>query len=149
MDRIITNMMSTLSHIKKLCARPCVSKIHGVGLKAIRHIYKGEQLFPAHFPSGEWVHKHKLQNLYISDNTINMLQDFYCCETKGPSMVFCPTYQEGLLLQSFMNHEEDANTRLINGYTVATKDIMEGDEITENYFDICGAEYCRTKFNLK
>ena len=106
------------------------SKIHGVGVHAIRDIKKGtritnynlneltsarpflfdEKMFGNLYP--------EIQNL-ILDRTL-----FY----DSPTLIFYSPNAE-VCLQSFMNHSDTPNS---DGF-VALQDIKQGEEITEDY----------------
>ena len=131
-----------VSSIKNIYARPGVSKIQGIGIIAIRDIPKNTKIFPILPVYGKWRKENDLIKDNVHKNCINMLKDFYCHST-NPScdLVFCPPEETNYLPQNLMNHSLDPNTKIDNGFIVSTYDILEGQEITENYIDICGKEY--------
>lgn len=98
-----------------------VSKIHGVGVFAIRDISKGEELFES---STEYIKvdldelnpevRRLILDRTVSYNTIDFI-------VKHPN--------REIDYQAFMNHSDDPNS---DGQT-ALRDILSGEEITEDY----------------
>ena len=109
-----------------------ISKIHGVGLRAVDNIKKGEVVF---FYKNENVKKVKIQdllNLGVSKNTIEVLCRL-CYATE--EYIFIKENQ-GIDFVNNLNHHDDSNLIFKNGYYIASKDIKKDEEVvldwTEN-----------------
>ncbi len=108
-----------------------VSKIHGVGVFALRNIQKGRNVFADRMP----------KIYHISPGNINKLLP----EVKKMILERWPLVMQGerfaypdVRLVSFMNHDLEPNYDPITD--TATRDIAEGEEITENYCIVKNAE---------
>lgn len=97
-----------------------VSKIHGVGVFAIRDIKKGTELFK--FTSA----KIPLDYKELDDKSLSVILDRNVIynDTKE---VEHPNFE--INYTAFMNHSDDPNSDGV----VALRDILEGEEITEDY----------------
>lgn len=101
------------------------SPIHGIGVFAIQDIAKGTVIDFVPYSICRMTEAEfqevlpEIQKLVIQRNTF--------LEEEAQLHFFHPNANQ--LLQSFMNHSEDANT---NGHN-ALRDIKKGEEITENY----------------
>tara|TARA_B100001094_G_scaffold58125_1_gene53590 strand:- start:4282 stop:4707 length:426 start_codon:yes stop_codon:yes gene_type:complete len=136
-----------ISSIKNIYARPGVSKINGVGMIAIRYIPKNTKIFPVSQIYGCWRKEKDLRKDNVHGNIVNMLQDFYCNKSDpNCDSVFCPIDEaSNYLPQNLMNHSLNPNTKICDGFIVSTYNILEGQEITENYIDICGTDYVKSR----
>ena len=120
---------------KTIWARVGVSKIHGVGVIAIRDIPKG-QAFTDYNP----YHHHTQTPLYLLDENefknelVPEIQDLICDRMLWDSKYrvlrfYSPNHE--VVLQGFLNHSNTPNTD--GHYTL--RDIKKGEELTENYND--------------
>ncbi len=114
------------------------SPIHGIGVFAIRDIPIGTIItdYSVHnikeskilaVPTAEFDQIHKAVRELILDRT--MFRDF-----QNQFCFYSPNYEQ--TLQSFMNHSNTPNT---DGH-VATRDIKEGEELTENYIELTNGD---------
>lgn len=108
-----------------------VSKVHGVGVFALRSIQKGRNVFADRMP--------KLY--HISPGNINKLLP----EVKKMILERWPLVLQGerfaypdVRLVSFMNHSNTSNYDPVTD--TATRDIAENEEITEDYCQVPDAE---------
>jgi len=110
------------------------SKIHGIGVFAVRDFKKGEIVL-------HW--KPKYLPLSVKDTFSDVEKHYiYILEDKIRVM------QEP---EKFVNHSCDNNTYVIDECDVAIRDIKEGEEITANYdndgiteFECkCGTDKCK------
>lgn len=112
---------------KEVCATLAPSKIHGIGVFAIKNITKGSQLF---MWSSRFISMETEEFLMLSESIRNMILDKTLHEDMPKIMFRHPNCIARL--QCFMNHEDEPNS---NGH-VALRDIKVGEEITENFNDI-------------
>lgn len=103
------------------------SKIHGVGLFAIRDIPKGTKLYANMFPQAYKIPFGSFRKLF--PDIREMLLERWPNIVNGSAFMYPDT-----LLQAYCNHSEDNNYDGITDMTI--KDIEEGEEITENYKQI-------------
>jgi len=135
-----------VSSVKNIYARPGVSKIHGTGIIALRDIPKNVKIFPVVPVNGIWRKRKDLLKDNVHKNCIKFLQDYYCnSKDKSCQTVFCPDERTFYLPQNLINHSSQPNTTIIDGFIVSTQKIMEGEEIFENYIDVCGKHYLRNR----
>src|SRR3990167_6990106 len=112
-------------------SRIAPSKIHGVGVFAIRDISKGQKLYADIVP--------EVFNLpYSSFNYLfpavrQLLLERFPLVTKGSMFVYPDTR-----LQAYINHSDTPNYDCLTDTTLC--DIPEGEEITEDYRVIEGWE---------
>ncbi len=119
------------------------SPINGIGLYADENIQKGTVI---------WDLDQKFDKLFHLDTVNFAREEFkmflmkYCYldndNFEGPMFVLCIDDAR------FMNHSDMPNT--INGdgnKTIADRDILMGEEITCNYFEI--DDFAKEKFNIK
>jgi SET domain-containing protein len=108
-----------------------VSTIHGIGVFALRDIEKGEQLYADMMT--------KLYNLPYSEfdklrpEIIDQLLQRWPQIVNGSAFAYPDTR-----IVAFMNHSDKPNYDAVND--VALRKIKEGEEITENYRKIEGAD---------
>lgn len=104
------------------------SKIHGVGIFALRDITKGEKLYGDRF-----ARPYRLQKLdKLRPEVKELLLAYYPSIITGSPFIY-----PNCLLQTYMNHAEGPNYDGVTDMTLV--DIKEGEEITENYRRIAGA----------
>ena len=105
-------------------ARIGVSKIHGVGVIAIRDISKGEMVYADRMPKLYQVPYGSMNKLFPEVREIIL--------ERWPSIINGGRFiAPDARLLSFMNHSDDANYDPITD--TALRKIWKGEEITENY----------------
>lgn len=103
------------------------SKIHGVGVFAIKDIPKGTKLFATmapkvfHIPYGSWKKLFPEVGNQLLERWPNVVNN-------------SPFAWPDTNIQAFMNHSDDYNYDGVLDVTI--KDVKEGEEITEDYRDI-------------
>jgi uncharacterized protein len=106
------------------------SKIHGVGVFAIRKIKKGANIFWGDDSEINWIDK-KLINK--KPRAIKKLYEDFCIVQYG--RYGCPRNFNLLTVAWYMNHSEKPNVIADKHYRFwAKKDIKKGEELTVNYF---------------
>jgi len=114
-----------LNELVKIKIAP--SKVHGVGVFAIRDLKKGEKLYSDIAPIAYKIRYESMDKLM--PNVRDLLLGQWPNIING-SIFFYPT----LRFQAFMNHSYDPNYSAMNDEV--TKDIKAGEEIFENYLFI-------------
>jgi SET domain-containing protein len=106
------------------------SKIHGVGVFAIRDIPKDTYIFSGDNSKMVWVDKSAIENV---DSEIKSLYDDYCI-IKG-DRYFCPDNFNNLNVGWYLNEsKDDPNVGCDENYDFyALRDIRAGEELTLNY----------------
>ena len=100
------------------------SKIHGVGLIALRKLEKGEKLFADYVPVAynlpfeEFRHLRKEVRQLILERWPQIVNG---------SIFFYPDTK----IQAYCNHSEEPNYDAMTDFLI--RDVKKGDEITENY----------------
>ena len=120
--------------------RPGVSKIHGVGLFAIKPIKKGTSIMKMCPVQGCWKPMDWIAENNVHPNNVRMMQDFFCSSKFSPlTHVFIPDETfDSFHAQTFLNHSLDPNVFINQNYCIeALRDIEESEEMTENYLDLC------------
>ncbi len=124
-----SNSSDSLPH-KNVYVRLRPSKIHGVGVFAIRNIKKGTDLFP--YGNREkilWIDKKKISRLR---GEVRELYSYF-----GISMgdkLGVPVNFSQIIIPWYMNHSFRANAFVDQDYrAVAARNIRKGEEITLNY----------------
>ena len=108
-----------------------VSKIHGVGVFALREIAKGQKLYADYTPTIYTLSYSHFNKLFLEVR--EYLIERWPRIVTGSKFAY-PTDR----VQAHMNHLEDCNYDAIND--VVLKDIDKDEEITENYKLISGWE---------
>jgi len=105
------------------------SKIHGVGVFAIRHIPKGTPVFTHDNQPIAWVDKKSIGS--IPKSLRDLYDDF--CIIKGDKYG-CPEHFDMLTTSWYLNHSNNPNVAVDDGYRFyALRDIEEGEELTVDY----------------
>lgn len=111
-----------------------VSKIHGIGVIAIRDIPKGTaytdyNMLEAAPKNAFMMDRKSIDGLLPEIRKVVLDQTYY---SKSHESFLVPSPNDVQCLQCFMNHSDDANT---DGKTTL-RDIKKGEELTENYRDL-------------
>jgi len=133
--------MISMASLWHTYCRPGVSRIHGVGLFAVQPIKKGAILMPARGLQGSWKTVEWAYENSVEPGVIKMMQDYICSKDYcSKDYLFVPSSPiTAFEPQMLMNHSLDPNVRVNERLQIeATCDIRTGDELTENYIDICG-----------
>jgi uncharacterized protein len=121
-------MMKELPH-HGVYTRLGPSKIHGVGVFAIKQIPKGAYVFPSDDEPIVWVQKKRIKNL---PKAVRDLYDDFCI-IKG-SKYGCPRNFDSLTPAWYLNHSTNPNVaadQKVRFYTL--RDIKKGEELTVDY----------------
>jgi len=109
------------------------SKIHGVGVIAIRDIPKGKDPFIGS-PYPKWV-KFRLSELSSLDKSVfGMLEEYWTVEKDGTIEVPENGFN-GMDISSFVNHSDSPNLFTTNRGTdfITARKIKKGEELTVSY----------------
>ena len=113
----------------KVFARIARSKIHGVGVVAIRNIKKGTPIFYGDDEEIIWVEKKRIKRL--ADGVKQLYDDF--CIIKG-DLYGCPKNFNQLTPAWYLNHSQKPNVACDKDYKFyALRDIKKGEELTADY----------------
>jgi SET domain-containing protein len=124
----IINHRDDFPHIG-VYARLAPSKLHGVGVFAIRNIRKGIEIFPGVDDKIVWVDPAKIKNLPAA---IRRLYEDFGIYKDGK--IGCPTNFNLLNASCYINHSDLPNLRLDNNYRAyAARNIKKGEELTLDY----------------
>jgi SET domain-containing protein len=119
---------ATLPHIHTY-ARLKPSKIHGVGLFAIRDIKKGTDIFPEVEDIIIWIDKAKTKS--VAGQCKQLYRDY--CVLKDNKYA-CPVSFNLITPSWYINHSSRPNLYLDNQYRVyASNNIKKGQELTLDY----------------
>ena len=116
-------MKSKLPHIH-VYARLAPSKIHGIGVFAIRNISKGTNIFPDVEDPIFWIDKDKVINLPA--NVKRLYRDY--CVVKA-AKYGCPDSFNKINITWYLNHSFKPNAALDEAYhIIAARNIRKGEE---------------------
>lgn len=116
------------------------SEIHGIGVFALRAIFKGQQVYADRMPKLYHIPIGSLNKLF--PEVKNMILERWPLITQGQKFAF-----PDARLVSFMNHGEEENYDPVTD--TAIKDIPKGAEILENYCRVPDAEKIYPWLNCK
>jgi SET domain-containing protein len=120
--------MTKLPHYK-VYTRLAQSKIHGVGVFAIRNIKRGVYIFYDDNEDIIWVNKNKLKAL---PKEIKGLYEDFCI--KNGDFYGCPENFNHLTPAWYLNHSAKPNLGCDKSYNFfALKKIKKGEELTVDY----------------
>lgn len=124
-----TKQIQELNTFVKTALRP--SEIEGVGLFAIKDIAKGQRLYADNMPRMYTLPYEEFKSLFpeVRKEIVARFPQVI----NGSAFGYPSTR-----LQAYINHSEDPNYDAIND--VVLRDIKKGEEITEDYRKIQGAE---------
>lgn len=115
-------------------ARIARSKIHGVGVKAIRKIPKGMSIFPDDNDSIIWIKENKIKGL---SSEVRRLYTDFCIIRAHDGKYGCPRSFNRLTVAWYLNRPESGqrpNVGCRRDYTFyALRDIEPGEELTVDY----------------
>ena len=121
-------MRSGLPH-HQVFTRISQSKIHGVGVKAIRPIKKGTYIFSGDDARLRWIKGSELRGLSAEHRK---LYDDFCI--KSGSWYGCPQNFNLMTPAWYLNHSAKPNVACDRTYRFyALKDIKKGEELTTDY----------------
>ncbi len=110
-------------------ARLGPSKIHGIGVFAIRNIKKDTDIFPDIDDEIIWIDKARVKKLR---GEIRRLYEYYCVIKDG--RYGCPGSFNNINASWYLNHSYRPNLRLDNNYRLfADRNIKKGEELTLDY----------------
>jgi len=116
------------------CTRICRSRIHGVGVFAIRKIKKGTSIFPDDDQEIEWIKSKDIQDL---PSEIRRLYDHFCILKDGGKTYGCPRSFNHLTMSWYLNeprYPQKPNVECRDDYMFyALRDIAIGEELTVDY----------------
>jgi uncharacterized protein len=113
----------------KVYTRLAPSKIHGIGVYAIRSIRKGTYIFFGDDEEIIWINKSELKNL--SKEIKKFYEDF--CVKKDYSYG-CPKNFNNLTISWYLNHSDHPNVNCDKNYNFfAKRNIKKGEELTTDY----------------
>jgi len=124
----------TLHKLKNISARVEKSDISGVGLFAIKDIPKNTIVFPVNKFSTQTYKKNYLRNQGVTNDVINMFDDYWCSNS-DEIMVHDDSYH--LYPSFFINHSSNPNIINDGANWVTLTNIKKGDELLEDYNDMC------------
>jgi len=118
-----------IQRISRVFTRIGRSKIHGIGVLAIRNIQKGTSIFHGDDEPIYWVAKKKVRRL--PDGIRKLYEDF--CIIKG-ELYGCPKNFNQLTPAWFLNHSKNPNVICKKDYKFyALRDIKKGEELKVDY----------------
>jgi FRG domain/SET domain len=110
-------------------ARLARSRIHGIGVFAIRRIRKGLKVFSGDIDDMVWIDKVELGRL--PKEVERLYDDFAVLKSKRYG---CPVNFNRLTPSWYLNHSKSPNVRCDENYDfVALRDIKPGEELTADY----------------
>lgn len=128
--------IAILNSIVKLRIAP--SKIHGVGIFAIRDIAKGQKLYTEMFPQAYKIPYSSMNKLFPYVREILLERNPQIIN--GSHFLYPDTK-----MQAYINHSDTPNYDAIND--VMLEDVKDGEEITEDYRKIENYEKIFTWLN--
>ena len=105
------------------------SDIHGVGLKAIKDIKKGEQVYYYRSKNTHKLSKSELISQGIDKKVIDTLSRLYFCDKEH--LYLQPDQQ--IYFVNYLNHSENPNMVFIRGFYMAKRDIKQDEEVTLDF----------------
>lgn len=137
------NKKQLLDHLQNdVYCRIGISKIHGVGVIAIRDIPEGTNPFVGSSES-DYIPFTKQELINIDSEVMKMIDDFFI--TRGNEVLIPMHGLNGIDLSYFMNHSDTPNIRADHqgNNFIAIKNITKGEELTINYSKDYGEENIR------
>jgi SET domain-containing protein len=107
------------------------SKIHGVGVFAIRDIKKETYIFPGDDDELVWIKKNALKG--VVRNVKRLYEDFCVIQEKGKTYG-CPKNFNKMTIAWYLNHSKKPNVGCDKNYNFfALRKIKSGEELTADY----------------
>lgn len=114
-------------------ARIQPSKLHGVGVFAIRDIPKGTKLFPDDNADLVWRKRDALKLDDLPKEIRNLYDQFCLIKDKGKTYG-CPKSFNLMTIAWYLNHSKEPNVGCDKNYRFfALKSIRKGEELTADY----------------
>jgi len=114
-------------------ARIGCSKIHGVGVFAIREISKGTQIFPEDESELIWKKRRALKLDTLPQEIRQLYEQFCLIKDKG-ERYGCPKSFNLMTVAWYLNHSKTPNVGCDKNYMFfALRDIKKGEELTADY----------------
>ena len=114
-------------------ARIAPSKIHGVGVIAIRNIPKGTKIFPEDDSELIWKKRSALKLDKLPLEFKQLYNQFCLIKDKGETYG-CPKSFNLMTVAWYLNHSKNPNVGCDEDYTFfALKDIEKGEELAADY----------------
>jgi len=114
-------------------ARIGQSKIHGVGVLAIRDIPKDTKIFPEDDTELIWI-KRSVIKLGEQPPEIRRMYDNFCLIKDKGETYGCPKSFNLMTVAWYLNHSKTPNVGCDKDYTFfALRDIKQGEELTADY----------------
>jgi len=127
------------ARLEALQCRVAPSSIHGVGLFALRDMPAGHTLDLGGLAKGRFVREAALRARGVPEPVLRALQDHYCTR---PGLVFLPRRPARVPLASYLNHASPPNLQVEeDGAYTTLRRVRAGEELTEDYLDVCGRDY--------
>jgi len=125
----------TLKRLNSVYCRLKPSKVHGVGIFAIKDIPKGINPFKDSYLGQDGIVLNKNNNDYknLDNEYKNLLEDYH--PTLGNKIQYIPAFPNQLTWTDFINYvyDEQANLELLeNGEWSVIRLIKKGEELLEN-----------------
>jgi uncharacterized protein len=141
-ERLFYSLRKIVNHIRNKCkcklsfphdgvyTRLQCSKVHGIGVFAIRDIPKGTNIFSNDDSEMVWVDEADIRNI---SSELKKLYDDFCVIKNGK--YGCPKNFNMLTVGWYLNKsKENPNVRCTNDYDfIALRDIKKGEELTVDY----------------
>jgi len=114
-------------------ARLKPSKLHGVGVFAIRDIPKGTNLFPGDDSKLSWKKRSALKLNMLPPEIKKLYNQFCLIKDKGETYG-CPSSFNLMTVSWYLNHSKNPNVGCDEDYNFfALRDIKAGEELTADY----------------
>ncbi len=120
-----------LKRLEQVYCRLKPSKIHGIGIFAIRKISKGTNPFKDSYMAqdGVLVNKKKVEN--ESDNIKDLLESYH--PTHNGNNQFISLFPNQLMWTNYLNYSDNPNIELMeNGEWLTLRDIVVNEELSED-----------------
>lgn len=116
-----------------------VSKIHGVGVLAVRPIPKGKRVLKSPLPTRDIrISEAELRKVHPG---VRRLVDVFC-ENDSASYFLPRSGFNAVSLYQYMNHSKKPNVKLIRpGHYVSLRKILTGEELTFDYDQAFGEQH--------
>ena len=122
------------NQLNNVYCRLSKSKIHGIGVIAIKDIPKGINPFKYKINiEGKFYNKNKLLEMGIEKDILRMYEDYWCHDINN--RVFIPNNFNSIptSFECFLNHSDNANLNFKNNKYKTKKLIKRGEELTADY----------------